>query len=270
MIRTNSLSGVTVLDFTLRLPGPLATSILGDLGAHVTKIELKEDPFNLNEDLFLDWYKEINKSKTISKLLSTKSADIVIVSGSKVKELVKSKVDYKVLIEVASSKNNIPMHDLNALAESTSFKRLGDQSIPFIPVVGVQFANEIAIRSIAALYQNTISHKKIEEIIYLDKTSSLTIDKLAPSGDSKTFLHNGQFPCYNIYKLKDDNKIALAAVEDHLWAKFCEIFKIFLHTDDRFDTTELTSNKLKELFASKDKKDVEAIIENNNVCITII
>lgn len=270
MNRTNSLRGVTVLDFTLRLPGPLATSILSDLGAKVTKIELKEDPFNLNEDIFSDWYKELNKDKNITNNLDTTAADIVIVSGNKVKELVKSKIDYKVLIEVASSKNNIPMHDLNALAKSTSFKKLGDHSIPFIPIVGVQFANEIALRSIAALYQSTTQNQKIEEIIYLDQTSALTIDKLAPSTESKTHLHNGQFPCYSIYKLKDGNKIALAAVEDHLWAKFCEIFKIFLHTDDRFDTTELTFNKLKELFASKNKKDVEEIIKNNNVCITII
>lgn len=270
MMRTNSLSGVRVLDFTLRLPGPLATSILSDFGADVTKVELKADPFSLNEDIFLDWYNELNKNKKITNSLDTNFTDIVIVSGTKIKELVRSKIDYKVLIEVASSKNNIPMHDLNALADSRSFKNIGDNSIPFIPVVGVQFASEIATRAIAALYQSITLDIKVEEVIYLDETSALTIDKLAPSSDSKKYLHNGAFPCYNIYNLKNGSKIALAAVEDHLWANFCEIFKISLHTDDRFDTTDLTFNKLKELFASKDKKDIEVLTKNNNVCITII
>lgn len=270
MNRTDSLNGVTVFDFTLRLPGPLATSILSDLGAKVTKIELKDDPFSLNDDIFLDWYQELNKNKEISNTLKSESVDIVIYSGKNIKELIKKKLNYKVLIEVASSNNNNPMHDLNALADSKSFKSLGDQSIPFVPIVGVQFASEIATRSIAALYQSIMQNQQIEESIYLDQTSALTIDKLISTKDSKAHLHTGLYPCYNIYNLKDGHKIVLAAVEEHLWAKFGQIFKISLPTDDRFDTTDLTFNKLRELFASMNKNEVETLIKNNNVCITII
>ncbi len=267
----NNLSGVTVFDYSSRLPGPLASSILMELGADVTKVELKKDPFSLvKEDIFYDWYQSINKGKVIQKTSPSNKVDIVIVPNRKVKDFVKQNINYKILIEIGSTPKRTPMHDLNALAESKSFQNIGEQSLPFIPIMGVELANKIALMATSALFKHSKDQQQSDYIVYLNEVAKVTIDKLSPKVKSSSFLHTGKFPCYKIYELKDNSKVALATVEEHLWHDFCEIFKISLHTDDRFDTTDHTFNKLNKLFKTYTKEDIKEIIEKKKLCLTII
>ena len=76
------LKGIKIIDFTHRLPGPLAGKILTDLGAEVIKVEdiKHKDPFlsgmfSVFDASFEDWYEELNKGKKIIRL-DFKATDI--------------------------------------------------------------------------------------------------------------------------------------------------------------------------------------------------
>ncbi|MAF78033.1 MAG: hypothetical protein CME63_07110 [Halobacteriovoraceae bacterium] len=141
------LDGLTVLDFTSRLPGPLAGYILEQLGAQVIKIESEShpDPFkNLKlgvqgrevDDVgFESWYKNMNKNKenfiltheNTEQLQSLcKKAHMVIMGWPK-----KVQEKYSVTFEdlsslsgwgsyvelTASHYHERPLHDLNIMAD---------------------------------------------------------------------------------------------------------------------------------------------------------
>lgn len=145
--KTRPLAGLRVLDFSSRLPGPLAGHLLQELGAEVVKIESSThpDPFKdlkmgseSNGDLgFVSWYKNINKNKESfiledseeghSKLMAhCKKAHMVIMGWPK-KVQEKYGVDFESLSQnsswgsfvelVASKTHTRAMHDLNIMAD---------------------------------------------------------------------------------------------------------------------------------------------------------
>ena len=72
MIENKLLEGMTILDFSHRLPGPMAGKTLADLGARVIKIEdhVFKDAFihglfSEMDNSFPAWYEELNANKEI-------------------------------------------------------------------------------------------------------------------------------------------------------------------------------------------------------------
>jgi crotonobetainyl-CoA:carnitine CoA-transferase CaiB-like acyl-CoA transferase len=62
------LDGITVLDFTTLLPGPLATLLLAEAGASITKIERPgrgDDVKAIGGARGEAWYALLNRGKTI-------------------------------------------------------------------------------------------------------------------------------------------------------------------------------------------------------------
>src|SRR5690606_37853355 len=140
------LKGITIIDLTHRLPGPLAGKVLSDLGAHVIKIEdeIHKDPFLEGsfaefDESFTDWYQELNKKKQVKRFdfkspsikedikKELMKADGILLSLSpKLKEklgldelsLRKLNKPLCVVELKASQFGKQAMHDLNALAAS--------------------------------------------------------------------------------------------------------------------------------------------------------
>lgn len=248
---------IKVLDLSRRLPGPLASFLLKDLGAKVLRLEPKIDPFKISdESIFRKWYQTFNASKSS---FSGEIVDIVISDQKKIDPQIK----YKVLIQIKSNRNNTPMHDINALSLSKSFKSFGNQSLPFVPIAGILFAQNIALQALMALHadENRVIDIYLEDIIQ-------TLDLLNHEND--IHLHNGKYPSYQIYDLKDDNKVALGAAEKHLWDKFLKTFDLPLHSDDRFDNGKDVFKFLREYFKSQNTQDIEKKLEDNDICLTII
>lgn len=146
------LDGLLVLDFTSRLPGPLAGHLLREMGARVIKVETSShpDPFKsiklgTNDRAFQSWYKNMNKDKDsfVIDTQETKDRDREDENASHFQSLCKKahmvlmgwpkkiQEKYEVTFEnfmernqwgayielTASHKHNRPMHDLNVLAE---------------------------------------------------------------------------------------------------------------------------------------------------------
>lgn len=285
------LHNLKILDLTQRLPGPLATYHLQNLGAHVYKVEdpKRPDPF-LDKDvkiiapLFYEWYKNLNHKKTIidkplmdlqNEFIGHFDAIITTLSLGKMKTLGLDKLS-KLVIHLKSDEESTGMHDLNALARLNilslyvSEKKEEVLNPPFLPVAAVSFSYELAL--------NTVSHllSKSDELKFIEVTMVESIKNglcpLIPSNalSQQKHLHNGLFPSYNLYRLKDGHYVALACVEEHYFKNFCEDFKLNLPVEARFDTTDVIFKKLSELFLGFTYEELLTKTASNNYCLSLV
>lgn len=293
--KLNLLSDVNVLDLTQRLPGPLSTSIMFDLGANVTKVEPsgKEDAFVLfskEDPLFGYWYKALNEKKNIIKTAHSynelshliENSDIVVTSFNHPvnADILKNTQRSLAMIEVCGSSKNISMHDINALAMSASFelfthnqenKRIDP---PYLPIAGITFGQHLATTALAALHKAKKENSLVHEKVYIDDVAKQIYDHFWQNGLDKKigskFLHNGKYPCYNLYQTKDGHYLALAAVEEKFWLKFSEISELPLQIEDRFDTTDKVFNILGNYFNQLTLSEIKDKFGEEDICLTTI
>ncbi len=300
------LKDFTVIDFSHRLPGPMSSLILKNLGAKVIKIEDQkfQDSFlsGLFADFdsnFKDWYKELNKDKEIVRL-DFKSdniknelapyidkADMIIMSlpeklkvkcGLTNEDLNKS-YNSKAIIEMLASKSTVSaMHDLNAMAVAGiltlhAFERTEDiLAPPFLPFAGINFGHKVATDLIACCLLAKTSNKNIFHTSYLLETTQELYSPFFKNtkGERKKFLHNGLYPCYCMYRTKDDKYVALAAVEEKFWNRFVEVFKVDVSTQNRFNKEKLYFEKISKVFKSMTIDEIDSLNENENFCLSTI
>jgi len=302
------LEGLKILDFSHRLPGPLAGKLLADLGATVIKIEDQKfkDPFLVGlfaqmDESFPAWYEELNKNKQILRLdfkaenayleleELLNSADAIIMGPpEKVRENLKISNSHLksmdknfVVVELLASKNNLKnMHDLNSLAE-TQFLSLHVEGRtediidpPFLPFSGVTFGLKVALNLLAAVLKARSEKTKIFYSSYLMESTEEILRPFWPSKikekGMRKFLHNGRYPCYSIYKTRDNKYIALAAVEEKFWIRFCELFSLSITPPERFSTDGIIFKKLAQKFSTLSQEEIMNLVKNEDICLSKI
>ncbi len=302
------LNGYTILDFSHRLPGPLAGLSLVKMGAKVIKVEDQEfgDPFltgafNAFDDSFAYWYQDLNQGKEILKL-NFNDENIKL----KVKELLKNadaaivalppKVKAKLgldqtslnelghpiaVVELGSSSHyKKSMHDLNALALSGMLDlhvhNRNEDTIdpPFLPVTGIAFGQNVGTQVLAGILEtHKTKRPSISECFLLDTTENLLTPfwpKAVRKLGRKKFLHNGLFPCYSIYRTKDNKHIALAAVEEKFWEGLLQIFPIKILGNQRYNGTKENFQHMADIFKQYSAHEVEEMTKNLDLCLTVI
>lgn len=302
------LEGFRILDISHRLPGPLAGHALTLLGAQVIKIEDQKfgDPFETGsfsefDKSFKDWYRELNKYKEIKKFdfnsptikadiqQLLKVCDAIIVS---VPEKVQQKlgVDDKTLVDLnlpigkvnleASEIHKQSMHDLNALSLAgllgMHIAGKTDDIIdpPFLPTSGIAFGQNIATQVLAAILKAKKTQNFNFSNCYLFETARDILGPFWPASVKKTgqnkFLHNGAFPCYSIYKTKDEKYVALAAVEDKFWEEFKNLFGIDLEGQARYNIDQESFRKVSSVLKTLTQEEIKNKIQDRDVCLSII
>jgi alpha-methylacyl-CoA racemase len=285
-----------IIDLTNRLPGPLSCKFLQDNGVFVTKIENENysDPFNTDfyktlDPIFPSWYEDLNKAKKIIKLNLKNQNDIKTFNKILDKShLVITNFPEKILNEIIQSKNipilkilasksNKNLHDLNLQAQSGLLKKTKEFynlnenqlcSLPF-PLMGISFSKSIANRALIMcinihLLKN--SDKLIEEI-YFDEEIDKTFNIFSKHTPKKLF--TGEYPCYSIYKLKENNNyLVVATIEEHFWVEFCHDFNLKLNVLDRFDKDK--KNYISERINQLTYNQAANIINSKNYCVSII
>ncbi|MBC7539543.1 MAG: CoA transferase [Bacteriovorax sp.] len=301
------LTDLKIIDFSHRLPGPLCGKILSDLGATVIKIEdhIFQDPFLSGlfaqfDPSFISWYENLNAGKNIlrfdfnspedQKIIHelVVSADAVIMGlPPKTREKLKitdhdlSLKKPMVVIELlASAHEKKSMHDLNALAMTGLLSLFvagqKDKIVdpPFLPIAGISFGHKAATDLLAAFIQATKKNQTQFVKTYLDQVTKEILGIFWPESDRQQgrtkFLHNGIYPCYSLYQTRDLKYVALAAVEEKFWNRFCEVFKI-KSSHDRFynkdqSLFELISNEIHKRTTS----EIESLIKDEDLCLSII
>lgn len=300
------LKGIKIIDFTHRLPGPLAGKILADLGAEVIKIEdiKHKDPFLSGmfsefDQSFENWYEELNRNKQVIRLdfkdpsakeeirkHLVEAQGLMLSLGPKLKNnLGLSDDDLKGLnlavVELeASSTHNKAMHDLNALAISgylslhVAHEEDPIVAPPFLPVAGIAFGQQVATQLLANIIESIRTKGFVKSVSYLHDTADAILHPFWSStlrGQKKTkFLHNGAYPCYSLYRTSDAQYVAVAAVEEKFWSDLIATFSIDLPLERRFETSEQAFNAVARTFAKLTADEIEKRSHNKELCLSIV
>lgn len=301
------LKDLTIIDLSHRLPGPFCGKILGDLGANVIKIEDHkfQDPFLSGlfaefDPGFINWYENLNKNKKIQRFDFNSPDDIqkihelvigadAVIMGLPDKTRSKLKLTdldltlkkpFIVIELLASLTEKKSMHDLNAMAV-TGLLSLHvanhDEAIiapPFLPMAGIAFghkaATDLLAHYIKALKLNSTQFVKT----YLDQSTEELFGIFWPHNERANgrtkFLHNGQYPCYTIYQTKDKKYVALAAVEEKFWNRFCEVFAVETSLDRFFDKDQSLFQIVSKSIGKYTQSEISQLIESEDICLSVI
>jgi crotonobetainyl-CoA:carnitine CoA-transferase CaiB-like acyl-CoA transferase len=116
--------------------------------------------------------------------------------------------------------------------------------------------------------------KIVKSVSYLYETAEQILtpfwSKQLQAEKRTKFLHNGAYPCYSLYRLKDGNYVALAAVEDKFWLDLISLFKIDLPLGNRFDRDQKAFQKVADVFAKMDASEIEMITQDKELCLSIV
>jgi alpha-methylacyl-CoA racemase len=301
------LAGMTIIDLSHRLPGPLCGQVLTGLGATVIKIEDHkfQDPFLSGifaqfDSSFISWYENLNHGKSIQRFDFNSPVDqekihqlviqadaVIIGIPEKTREKLKiTDVDLNlnkafVAIELlASRREKKSMHDLNAMALTglLSLYVAGktDKIIdpPFLPIAGINFGHKAATDLLAAYISSTRS--KTTEFVktYMDEATEELLGIFWPKADrdqGKTkFLHNGIYPCYSLYQTKDKKYVAIAAVEEKFWLRLSEIFNLNTPLDRFHHKDNTLFDLIAHTMGNLTSKEIEAMVKNEDICLSVI
>lgn len=303
------LKDLTILDMSHRLPGPMAGKLLSHLGAKVIKIEDQKflDPFIYGlfaemDNSFPVWYKHINKDKEVKRFDFNNPTDIekihqlalsadAIIMGLPLKLQQKLKVDFDslknnsnkakaIVYPLASKSLGDNMHDLNALAltglltlhAKTHMIHDEDLTPPFLPIAGINFGNKMALDLVSCLFEASKTNSCLKIESYLYESTKEVYEAFWPEElrDHTSFLHNGLYPCYNIYKTSDNHFVVLALVEDKFWQKACEIFSWNFSMNERFETSGEIHKKLRDYFHRLTIDEVASLLGDSDICINLL
>ncbi len=272
-----------ILDLGQRLPGPLATYLLGEMGYKIVKVEWEDfrDPFsvpieiqeiqNIPDGTFGKWYQKM-QAKKLLKVFSLHNTEhmqewqqllqecIGIITSwpeqlkrsSQLNLLIKKHKGPLAYLEVESSR---PMHDLNILANTGSLKshlfQHRDKTRippPFLPVAGISFGQSLALHLLDLLVQAVEQNSVIYKTLSLKESTERLSTIFAPSIVGQ---HNGLYPCYYIYRTQaPQHFLALALMEEKYWMRLVSELKLSLQAKDRFCQDERVFQILEQTIGS--------------------
>lgn len=255
------LDGIKIIDFTRLLPGPLATFFMAQLGATIYKIEspnsidyMRSFPPFIDEDSAYYHFLNAGKKSVSFDLIQDKAQLLALIKEADVlieqfrpDMLKKFGLDYDQLKAINPALIYISLtgygygnqmsqkggHDLNFLAMSglLSLNKSADgfPALPAFQLADVAGGAYMLLNtvSLALLLRHT---KKIGD--YYDISMTDTVLPIASmffaqqqyNPDNKIpFLIDGKMANYAIYRCKDGQFIALAALEPKFWVTFCDI-----------------------------------------------
>ena len=285
------MSSPLIIETAGRLPGPLAASVLLEHGLEVIKLEhkIKRDPFSIDLEnrataLFNFWYKNLRKGKNhfllshltkeiihqVSSSLKNKSGLILITGGPKdpltsvANEIKKHCRDesipfcqYSILSDISSQ----ALHDLDMCTEVGLINQRQTTPLRY-PVMGLQFANRIALKALTETFSTE------EKSIFFREEINNSYQHLLV--DYSPTPIEGEMVAYRTYQLKD-GAISLTALEKKNWKRFCELVQLPLEPKDRFAKKDSPqSNALAQKLKTFKKNEVKEIFISENVCFTFI
>lgn len=261
MSRLNGfLHGVRILDLSRHLPGPLATLLLGDMGAEVLKIEPPAgDEMRVMGPLGANgrsvYFDAVNAGKTtrqldlkqpdgrLAFLDLVQTADVVIESF-RPGVMSRLGVGYETL---KASNPQLIYCSLNGFGERGPLSQRAAHDVNYLSLAGTLFQNDggdtpffdppvadcagalfAALTIVGALHGRARDGKGCHiDLALADVTMPLQVFHLAalahsgaPPQPSEELL-NGGAACYRVYRTADDRRVSLGALEPKFWRAFC-------------------------------------------------
>lgn len=266
----------------------------------------KKNPF-YGDDSFQQWYRELNHQKELVRLDFQNQTDLeklyqlldqadAVIMGLPLALREKMKLSTSelkiygplVMISMLSSQESQKgMHDLNALAEiglldlhlKSQRQKTEDSTLPFLPLAGLSFGHYMATTLLAALLKNQKQKSIIDITCSLKESAELLFSpfynqKLKEKAH-ELFLHNGRYPCYQIYWSKNQIPYALAAVEEKFWNAFKDAFHLNVPAQQRLSPITTPEGleiykTLKQRFQELESTQIDHMIDQFDMCLSRI
>ncbi len=302
---TNPLDGLTILDLTRLLPGAVCTMMLADMGASVIKIE---DPHGGDYARWMPphidgssvFFRMNNRAKR-SLVLDLKAAEGVAVLKRLVKRadvLIESfrpgvmarlgadyqslKAENPGLIYCALSGwgsegpwASVSGHDLNyataagLVGAMQNPQPLGGQ----VADIGGAFAAVAAITAAllrrergggGAFLDIGLAEAALPFALY-NWVEALTMGLGGGQGGL-----TGGLACYRVYRTRDNQAVALAALEEKFWGNFCNAIgrPDLIENHQAPDRQRYLIGELTEIFALKTAREWEEVLADADCCFT--
>jgi len=249
------LAGIRILDFSVLLPGPFATSILGDLGADIIKVEPPTGDFARRMPEALFRVANRNKRNIALDLKNPDSAPVVerLAKWADVAfETFRPGVAGRLGIGYAQLSNlnprivycaltgygqsgpwrDAPGHDLNYLAAAGALMFSGHwlgkpqrSGLPVADIAGGAFA---AIAMLSALLERDRTGQGAELDLSLFE-AALFATAARHGLDLEKDGRAHMYPTNDVFDTKDGKRIALGIVEPHFWENFRDAVKEYDH-----------------------------------------
>lgn len=294
-----ALSGIRVLDLTNNLPGPLASQILGDLGADVIKVESPQGdhiryypPFIDSESIL---FLLLNRNKrSIAVNLKTKeglnlfyelvkTCDVVL-EGFRPGTTKRMKIDFQTLKTLKEniiycsligydSQDTRSGHDLNYVGSSGILDLTGPKEVPTpigVPIADIGGGTLPTVVSIlAALWQRkekaqNVTVRMTEQLIPWLSVVATTF--LAGLGEPQREEHilSGYNAFYRLYSTKDNRYVSFAPLEAKFWNNFCIAIQKEELIGKQFDS-DVCDVELPKIFLQKTQQEWTKWFADNDV-----
>lgn len=305
------LNGIKIIDFSTLLPGPLATLILAEAGAEVIKIEKpggedmrRSPPFIDGESILFGVLNrgkrsielDIKSKEGSNKIKSLiKSADVVI-DQFRPGVMERLGLDFKNLLKIKPNiihcsitgygqngpKRLVAAHDLNYMAESgllsLAIEKDGAPAMPNTQIADIAGGSYPAVINILLALREVeqTGQGKFLDISMTDNlfpfmwmALGLTADNFyAQGGDLQL---TGASPRYGIYETLDNGYIALGALEEKFWIRFCEVINLpQKYINDKIDPIASKEVIIKLVKEKNTNEWKEILSKENNICCSIV
>jgi crotonobetainyl-CoA:carnitine CoA-transferase CaiB-like acyl-CoA transferase len=268
-----ALDGLTVVDFTRQLPGPLASRELLRRGARVVKVEPPEgDPMPPG------WYRALNEGKEVLAWDAHREPPPPVLADADVAlEGFRPGVFERLGLElpedavlcsitgygVAGPRAGDAGHDLNYLG----YAGVLHDTAPALPPVQVADlaagAQAAVIEILTALLERTRSGRGARIVVSMTHNAhELAAHRLA--GEPVPRLLTGGAACYRVYETADARHLTVAALEPKFWRNLCEL----LGRDDLVERAfEPELPELAELFRTRTLAEWRSLLEGKDTCV---
>ncbi|MBD0417373.1 CaiB/BaiF CoA transferase family protein [Oryzicola mucosus] len=299
------LSGMTVLDFSTLLPGPLASLFLAEAGARVVKVErpgegdvmrtfgpAEFDMLNAGKDSVAIDLKETGAIERLRPLIE--GADVLLEQfrpgtmdrlglGYEAVRAIRSDIIYCSLNGYGSKGEyaSVPGHDLTYAAESGLLGlTTGSDGAPVVPWALVADVGggtyPLLVNLLMALLRRSRTGEgcQIEVAMFdgLYAFAGWTLAAKAETGNWPVPNGNpasGSSPRYHIYETSDRRHLAVACVEQKFWHNFCLLISL---PDDlaASDDHDAVVAAVAEQIAQRSSAEWTAIFKGREVCCAVV
>ena len=293
------LAGIHVVDFSMFVPGPFASSMLADLGAAVIKVEpprgdpgrsyvpVQFDTENRNKRSIALDLKHADAAAVVEKLVRHAQ---VVVEGFRPGVAKRLRIDYETLRRYNGALvycsisgygqtgpwRERPGHDVNYVAAAGGLAFPGQwlkpparSSLPIADMAGGALA---AVAILAALREGKGAHLDLSlfEAAFFLCAMRHSLDR---NVDARAHL----FPVNDVFETADGKRLTLGILEEHFWQNFVRLVpelndERFVSDAKRRANGDALSRKLEEVLRRKPAAEWIRVLEENDIpadlCVT--
>jgi len=292
------LEGITVLDLSRYLPGPLATKLLRDLGARIIKVEPPNGDALRYVPPIVDGvgasFRAVNEGNQsiVVNLKDAAGTDLIRAMVAKVDIVVESfrpgvlakfGLGAEDLLQInprliycaitgygqTGSHRDQAGHDLNYLARAGILGAFGPPDQPPL-VPGVQIADigggsqPAVIQILAALLHRSQTGKG--SVLDISITDQVRVFGILGMHEARgAGMLTGAAPCYRCYETADGEYVAMGALEPRFFSAFCDAIGRPELVALQFDPS--AAGTLEDIFRSKTQAEWVSALAGVDACV---